>query len=954
MAESGIDLDFDFEIDYQCLMDEDKLEEVLPAVKVSGPHSDEVEFYELKSATQSVRPDNIPTFKTVTPTSRTQLKLQLQREQQQEMERRLEAEKRDNEAMEMQRQQQQQQMLQRQHQQQQQIYNLQQQNSSPQIVASSNGSSSSNRRFEQHNNSSNNNSFNSSSTTPQSHTQSSPMTLKVPIQNIEVDVPQQVLQVRTVLENPTRYHVIQKQKNQVRQYLSESFKQSEWSGQLFQNKHTGNSASAGNLKVVGGNSSSQQQQVIDRSSSYTGGMTATNNNDSNSSPRHVRLTPTTSTTPNSGVSMMDDAITLSPFSVGSSSTNNNNSVPYYNNSSINSSLGAEQQQKSNSTNNKKINNGTTISLGSRSNPGNLVTLMRNTNLLANTNGGSAGGPGPGSVTSPLHSTPMSPSLSSVATSNSEMPSFESDADLDFDDILQMDPRNLNDTLRMDEGSGGGFSATDINIKQEPNAFTEVEAHALAKDRQKKDNHNMIERRRRFNINDRIKELGTLLPKTNDPYYEVVRDIRPNKGTILKSSVDYIKCLKHEISRLKQNEYRHRQTEVQNRRLMNRIKELEMQAKSHGLPLTDFSVTSVSAPTPRTSYLKCPSPSSLNHHSTPMINDEQVPSAGVVDSKLPPIAAGSSKSSLSINTNEELMEDSKPIIQGDDPMFSSHNGGNGQLMSAPHSPNCNNNANSSSSSVQLQCNLHSFSSNGNDCGHHNSNHQLSIDDLYVCASSMPSPTGGQTSTANYKTTSNCCGDNAASLVITNSGCCNMGGGSNGCINHNCPHQHLHLSQHNHNNHLHGHLHQTNSSSLLQCPPSPSNGSSGSSPNFGLLSVGDGGHLHYHHHHHHSDSYPTSPSSLQHGRDPLLSSSHQHTLDAQSHLDTLDHHLEHTHNDLHHMRDDNDVSDDMVGHHNHHHHSVDLSHAIMGDQLSMVTSGPNESLLLSPDSLDIDMP
>lgn len=30
-------------------------------------------------------------------------------------------------------------------------------------------------------------------------------------------------QVQTALENPTRYHVIQKQKNQVRQYLSESF-----------------------------------------------------------------------------------------------------------------------------------------------------------------------------------------------------------------------------------------------------------------------------------------------------------------------------------------------------------------------------------------------------------------------------------------------------------------------------------------------------------------------------------------------------------------------------------------------------------------------------------------------------------------------------------------------------------------------------------------------------------
>ncbi|KAI4474115.1 hypothetical protein M0804_015013 [Polistes exclamans] len=31
-------------------------------------------------------------------------------------------------------------------------------------------------------------------------------------------------QVRTLLENPTRYHVVQKQKNQVRQYLQESFR----------------------------------------------------------------------------------------------------------------------------------------------------------------------------------------------------------------------------------------------------------------------------------------------------------------------------------------------------------------------------------------------------------------------------------------------------------------------------------------------------------------------------------------------------------------------------------------------------------------------------------------------------------------------------------------------------------------------------------------------------------
>lgn len=80
----------------------------------------------------------------------------------------------------------------------------------------------------------------------------------------------------------------------------------------------------------------------------------------------------------------------------------------------------------------------------------------------------------------------------------------------------------------------------------------------------------VERRRRFNINDRIKELGTLLPKNNDPYYEIVRDVRPNKGTILKSSVEYIKCLKNEVHRLKQQEARQKQMESINRRLQLRV------------------------------------------------------------------------------------------------------------------------------------------------------------------------------------------------------------------------------------------------------------------------------------------------------------------------------------------------------------------------------------------------
>lgn len=73
----------------------------------------------------------------------------------------------------------------------------------------------------------------------------------------------------------------------------------------------------------------------------------------------------------------------------------------------------------------------------------------------------------------------------------------------------------------------------------------------------------------------------------------MRDVRPNKGTILKSSVEYIKLLKNELTRMKQSETRHKQLEHQNRRLLLRIQELELQAKSHGLPVTDFNWASTS-------------------------------------------------------------------------------------------------------------------------------------------------------------------------------------------------------------------------------------------------------------------------------------------------------------------------------------------------------------------------
>ncbi|XP_076596672.1 transcription factor E3a [Chaetodon auriga] len=117
-------------------------------------------------------------------------------------------------------------------------------------------------------------------------------------------------------------------------------------------------------------------------------------------------------------------------------------------------------------------------------------------------------------------------------------------------------------------------------------LSDVEAKALIKERQKKDNHNLIERRRRFNINDRIKELGDLIPKSTDP------DTRWNKGTILKASVDYIRKLQKEQHRVRDMEERQRRLETTNHSLLLRIQELELQTRLHAFSSSSSSSSSL--------------------------------------------------------------------------------------------------------------------------------------------------------------------------------------------------------------------------------------------------------------------------------------------------------------------------------------------------------------------------
>jgi hypothetical protein len=103
-------------------------------------------------------------------------------------------------------------------------------------------------------------------------------------------------------------------------------------------------------------------------------------------------------------------------------------------------------------------------------------------------------------------------------------------------------------------------------------LTEVEIrHVLKdmKDRHKKEAHNMIERRRRFNINDRIKELGVMLSRENQ-----LTD-KQNKGLILKASIDYIRNLESKLNKTRDLENKLNQMTVMNKKLMEQINGLHI-------------------------------------------------------------------------------------------------------------------------------------------------------------------------------------------------------------------------------------------------------------------------------------------------------------------------------------------------------------------------------------------
>ncbi|KAL7329633.1 hypothetical protein PS15p_204697 [Mucor circinelloides] len=80
-----------------------------------------------------------------------------------------------------------------------------------------------------------------------------------------------------------------------------------------------------------------------------------------------------------------------------------------------------------------------------------------------------------------------------------------------------------------------------------------------KKRRRRESHNAVERRRRENINERIQELGTMLPETMLEELASVNmngnnNNKPNKGAILRKSVDHIRILQQEVTNHRQRIY----------------------------------------------------------------------------------------------------------------------------------------------------------------------------------------------------------------------------------------------------------------------------------------------------------------------------------------------------------------------------------------------------------------
>merc|ERR1712179_250771 len=126
----------------------------------------------------------------------------------------------------------------------------------------------------------------------------------------------------------------------------------------------------------------------------------------------------------------------------------------------------------------------------------------------------------------------------------------------------------------------------VDYKEEPTY--DDERSNPEKESERKRKHNQIEKARRLFIDAKIRELGFLLPKINEAYHDLAKDIKYNKGGILKAAVSYLRILKSDQIKKQKFEDKCRAQELQKRKLIMKIQEYEKEMKSYGISVTEFS------------------------------------------------------------------------------------------------------------------------------------------------------------------------------------------------------------------------------------------------------------------------------------------------------------------------------------------------------------------------------
>ncbi|KAI9481513.1 MAG: helix-loop-helix DNA-binding domain-containing protein [Benjaminiella poitrasii] len=135
---------------------------------------------------------------------------------------------------------------------------------------------------------------------------------------------------------------------------------------------------------------------------------------------------------------------------------------------------------------------------------------------------------------------------------------------------QQSPTSTNLMMFSDNNSNNEFLEDNGNNNIEDYTTQANMQAIMEKRRRRRESHNAVERRRRDNINERIQELGTLLPENVDDGIN-----RMNKGTILRKSVEQIRKLQNDII---QYQHRIRELEVV-------LQQIRQNSQQHGTTTT---------------------------------------------------------------------------------------------------------------------------------------------------------------------------------------------------------------------------------------------------------------------------------------------------------------------------------------------------------------------------------